>query len=450
MTGMLCSIVRAKLISVWIGPAGVGLFAIFNHALDMVSQTAQLSIRQSSVRTLSAASPSQQPSVISSIRWWCAILGLGGAAAMLAASPWLSIFSFGTTAWWWAFAALSVAVLGQVYVAGEQAIFQGRQQLKALARSAMWAVVAATALSAPMYYLMGIDSVVPTIILFPLCAVIATRALRCDPQPRLRQSHRANYAAGKEYMRLGLVMSISTIVSASVSYVFLSYLNSKSSEEVTGYYQAGYTILSQYVGVIFAALAMEYYPRLSAIAHAPGRMSVAVSHEISLILCVLTPMIVVFEACAVPVVHILYSSDYSATVPYITIGIGGAVFRAISYCMSFVIVARGDGRMYIATEASSALIFLGLSILLYSRAGLQGLGWAHVLWFVAYTLITAAAYRHYRLTIRRRAIAVCAAAIAICAAAIALRTLGWWQPLCLLPAAGALAIVARRKKRSLG
>lgn len=446
MTGMLCSMVRVKLISLWIGPAGVGLFAIFNQALEMASQTVQFNIRQSSVRNLSAASAADRGAVIASVRWWCRHLGLLGAVVMLVASPWLSLFSFGTTQWWWGFAALSVAVWCQVYLAGEQAVFQGLRQLKPLAHSSMWAVVVATLIAAPMYYYMGIDSVVPTILLFPLCGALAAVALRADPKPRVRQAARQSIAIGKDYMRLGLVMSVSTVVTSSASYIFLSYLNNEASATVTGCYQAGYTILYQYVGVIFSALGMEFYPRLARMLHSPRRMSMAVSHEMSLILCVLTPMVVVFEASADLVVRLLYSSAFVSTVPYITIGIGGAVLRAISYCMSFVIVARGDGKTYIFTEVGSAIIYLVLNVLMYKWWGLSGLGVAYILWFAAYTLLTGIAYARYRLTLSRKAVVIAVASIAIAALAILLRAQGWWQPLLALPLVPLLLLYARRPK----
>ena len=48
--GILCSVVRVKLAALWLGPAGVALFGIFNGAVDMVRSFSQLGLRSSSVR----------------------------------------------------------------------------------------------------------------------------------------------------------------------------------------------------------------------------------------------------------------------------------------------------------------------------------------------------------------------------------------------------------------
>lgn len=44
--GIICSVVRTKLIALWIGATGVGLFAIFNSMVDLMSSITQLNMRQ--------------------------------------------------------------------------------------------------------------------------------------------------------------------------------------------------------------------------------------------------------------------------------------------------------------------------------------------------------------------------------------------------------------------
>ena len=55
--GILCSIVRSKLVAIWIGPVGVGLFGIFNQALEMLNTATNLGVRQSSCLLYTSPSP---------------------------------------------------------------------------------------------------------------------------------------------------------------------------------------------------------------------------------------------------------------------------------------------------------------------------------------------------------------------------------------------------------
>lgn len=49
---LLCGVVRTKLVALWIGAAGVGLFSIYNSAIDLVVTVAMLGIAASAVRDI--------------------------------------------------------------------------------------------------------------------------------------------------------------------------------------------------------------------------------------------------------------------------------------------------------------------------------------------------------------------------------------------------------------
>lgn len=52
---LLCSVVRVKLVALWIGAAGVGLFGIYNSFIELMSVLTQLNVRDSSVRDIYGA-----------------------------------------------------------------------------------------------------------------------------------------------------------------------------------------------------------------------------------------------------------------------------------------------------------------------------------------------------------------------------------------------------------
>ena len=55
MLTIICSIVRNKLVSVWLGPSGMGLFGLYNSAIDMINVFSNMGLRTSSVRDISGA-----------------------------------------------------------------------------------------------------------------------------------------------------------------------------------------------------------------------------------------------------------------------------------------------------------------------------------------------------------------------------------------------------------
>lgn len=440
---IICSIVRAKLIAVFIGPAGVGLFAIFNTALDFISNTTQLNIRQSAVRDLSEAHPSRHPRLAGAVRWWASRLGLLGAVVMLAASPLLSWLSFADCSHWWQFALLAVAVLALSLASGEQAVMQGVGHLRSLARTGVAIAIIGIVLAAPLYYWLRIDSIIPSILLYAVVAAIVARAIQRQQAHDLPR--RESVQIGLGFLKLGAYLTVSTMAVTAASYIFISYLNNVADTQQVGIYQAGYQLIVRYVSLVFAAIGAEYYPRLVKVASKRRAASAMVSHEISVLMCVLAFFVVLFLAFDQLAVTLLYSSAFLDVLPMLHVGILGAVFQGISYCIAFMILARGDGRTYVLTDVSSAAIGLALNITMYSAWGLSGLGWSFVLWYLIYAaMVWAVCRRRYALRVSPKAIAIMASTVAICLAAVALRAIAWWCVLAMLIPAILLAIKAKR------
>ncbi len=112
---LLCSVVRIKLVALWIGAAGVGLFGIYNSFIELMSALTQLNVRDSSVRDI--AGPTTFRCVTASLvswRRWAAVLGLFGSLLTLALSPLLSRVTFGDDAHSGGFVWLSVVMLFQL------------------------------------------------------------------------------------------------------------------------------------------------------------------------------------------------------------------------------------------------------------------------------------------------------------------------------------------------
>ncbi len=88
--------------------------------------------------------------------------------------------------------------------------------------------------------------------------------------------------------------------------------------------------------------------------------------------------------------------------PFISWGVVGSIPKAVSWCMAYTIIARGDGRIYVLTEGLDAVLSVPLCVFAYARWGFAGLGAAYIAWYILYAAIVGAVYyRRYglRLTV---------------------------------------------------
>ena len=78
-----CSLVRNKLIAIFVGPAGMGLISLYLAATEMLGAVSRLSIDQSAVRDIAADASGQHVDEISAVvRRWSLWLGIAGALLM--------------------------------------------------------------------------------------------------------------------------------------------------------------------------------------------------------------------------------------------------------------------------------------------------------------------------------------------------------------------------------
>lgn len=429
---ILCSIIRTKLVAIWLGPAGIGLFGLYNSALDTISSLTQMGTGTGVIRSLAASPRQALPRLVAVVRRWGWGLGLLGALLTLVLSPWLSRITFGDETHTLGFIILSIAILLLTLSNNEGAVFQGLKKYSKLAKSSVAGAVVGLAVSIPMYYFWGLDSVLPSIMAY----VIATWAFKGlyrekVAPPSAPLSAKETFIEGREFATLGLFMTITVFATNAVSYIFMAYLNRMASTETAGFYQAGFTLVNRYVGIILAAIGMEYLPRLSEVHKSPRRIELFLSHEIILILLVVFPVVTVFIAADRLIVGLLYDRPFLIMLPFITWAIIGTIFRAWSWCIAFLVLAKNDGAMYLVTELISAGVAIGLNILCYNRFGINGLGYAYTIWYLLYLVEVWVVCRwRYGLKLRQSAVWLPIGIFAVCCAtAMARQTLDWWATL---------------------
>ena len=404
--GILCSIVRTKLVAMWIGPVGIGLFGLFNNALEMISTGTNLGIRSSSVRDISQAHDSTTPGLVAKmvavVRKWSLWLGLFGALVTLMLAPLLSELTFGDQSHLWGFVALSVAVLLSAITNGEYAVLQGSARLKRLASVTLWGTLTGLAVSIPLFYVLRERSILPSILAYAMALAAFAWLFRNKEYAKPQLSRRETFDMGKGFVKLGIFMTLGNFASILASYAFNAWLNMNAGTEAVGFYQAGYTLINKYTGLILTALGMEYYPRLSKVANSRLRLRAFVSQEINVAIAVMAPVVALFILLRELVVWILYTPEFNVILTFVSWGMIGTVLRTLSWCLAFTILAKGDGKTYLWTEVASAVINLVLNIVFYRWWGLTGLGIAFLVSYLLYTAIVAVVYfKMYRLSVSR-------------------------------------------------
>ena len=357
---VLLTLVRTKVVALLLGVDGVGLLGMFNNAISMVQSITGLGINQGGVKSLSSAEdPRKAAQIATLIRQMSLYAGLLGAVVVLALSPWLSQWSFGTRDFTGAYMWLACTILFDTLTKGELAIFQGFRRLRILAQANLLGASAGLLISLPIYYIWKTDGVVVAIILSSICGYFATLLFR-DKQKVPPLSVRQE---GKSIITIGAMLTISGFASTLVSYLFNIYLRSHGGLEDVGIYQSGFGLIDKYIGLIFVA------------------MQTVVS------LLILCPVITIFLPTAPLIVRLLLTKSFLPVIPFLSWAILGMIFKVVSTSMGYILIVKGAHRLFLGTELFSWSTILITNIIGYTVWGIEGIGIAFLFSYVCYLTV---------------------------------------------------------------
>jgi len=125
-------------------------------------------------------------------------------------------------------------------------------------------------------------------------------------------------------------------------------------------------------------------------------MKKLVTEQSVIAILLLTPIIVFFLVLAPYLIRILYSKEFLPIVPLVCWGILGMILKAVSWSMGYILIAKGDSKVFIRTSVGFNTLFLLINVLGYHFYGLEGLGITftinYVIHFLALKIITAKRY----------------------------------------------------------
>ena len=386
---ILIQIIKSKFVAVLLGPAGVGIMGLYQSGLQLVQQISSMGLANSAVRDVSEANGSNDiqkiAKIVTVVRKLVWITGLLGLIIVVCCSPMLSKFSFGNYDYTIPFIILSVTLLLDQLCAGQRVILQGMRRLKDLAKCTAFGATFGLITSVPLYYWLGIDGIVPTLILNSACALslswLYSRKIKVE---KVQLAPKQTLEQGKQMLVMGISMSLSGIFSSVVAYAIRGYIQGSGGVEQVGLFQAGFAIMTTYVGMVMNAIATDYYPRLAAINKDNEKCREAVSQQGEIGLMILAPMLTCCLVFMPVVLKILYSDSFLAANEYISWACLGMMLRLATWVISYLFVAKAESKLFLKLELSANIYYLVFSLIGYHFGELTGLGIAFAMEYVVY------------------------------------------------------------------
>lgn len=401
--GVCFGIARNKAMALILGPAGMGLAGDFNSIVDVVRTLAGMGVNTSGVRQIAEAVGSGDEQriarTVKTLRRVALLTGTLGALLLLALCIPVAKFTFDaeikikdmifdTHAQVVAIATLALAVLFADVSAGQTALVQGMRRIGDLAKINVLGALYGTVFSIPIIYFWGARGVVPSLICVAGMGILTSwwyaRKVKIAP---VKMERGQFVGETRALLKMGVVFMASALMTAGVAYLVRVIITKQISLDAAGYYQAAWVLGSFYIGYVLQAMGTDFYPRLTAVAHDKKECNRMVNEQTEVGLLLAGPGLIATLTFAGLLMHILYSKQFGdapVAVELLRWICLGMILKVVSWPMGFILIAKGERKLYFWTELLSNLMYVGFVWGGGRAFGLQGVGMAFFAMYLVY------------------------------------------------------------------
>jgi O-antigen/teichoic acid export membrane protein len=401
---ILINLVKSKIIAVYLGVIGVGIYGLLNSTLSIINAIAGLGLNYTATREIAQASYAEDKKEVNRIyaifSRWLYFSSLLGVIVIITFSSVLSQYSFGNKQYTWSFIWLSLTLFFNVLTVRNNTFLQGTRRLKEMAKGSIFGSTLGLLFSLPLYYLLGVNGIVPAMILAAISSfVVSYYFVYREKLERVKMSIRKTIVDGSDMVKFGLLMTISALLGTIVTFTINAYISRTGSLADVGLYNSAISISSQYVGLVFSAMVVDYFPRLASISSDEGKVREMVNQQSEMTLLIIMPLLVLLILTGPLIVKVLLTPEFNKIITFIRIMALGTVFQAAAYTISYIALAKGDKKIYFLYNAIGGnLVGLIFFISGYYLNGLNGLAVAltlhQILFFFIFIVVTKKLYNY--------------------------------------------------------
>ena len=380
---ILINLIRGKFVAILLGPDGMGIASLFTSSSNTIQKFASLGLNLAIVREMAESSRDKESAsafIALCLRILAATALLGGLVCILFARP-LSRLTFGNTDMTWQFMLLGFAVAFGIAGSGLLSMLQGLHEVKKLSKASVVGGLTGLFIGVPLYWLYGTRGIVPAMIvlsvaIFSFYYISLRNTVHFET---FKGSTREHAPIIRRMIGMGIILMASDLIGTCITYVINIFIRSLASDTEVGLYQAANSATAQYSGMVFTAMAMDYFPRLTKAAHDNTLMHSIVNRQSEIVSLIITPASCLLILTAPLVIELLFTRQFEPILPLMRWMGLGITLRALLMPMAYITFAKDNKRVFFYLEGIFGnLLTLTLSCVGFYFFGLIGLGYALV------------------------------------------------------------------------
>ena len=384
VANILIGLARAKIAAVLLGPAGIGLIGLFTNLVATASVVAGLGFGSVGTRQIAEASGRQDTNGVAAARralfFGTLILAVLGGIVFWSLRNLLAIHVLGDVTFSSEIGWLAIAVALTVASASQGALLNGLRRIGDMARVSVITAVFSTVAGILAIFWFGRAGVVAFVIATPFASfvighvyVLRLPKLSVGPTSIGQLSDQ-----WRTFTRLGATFMLASLVGTVGQLAVRTIVQRELGIDALGHFQATWAISMTYIGFVLGAMGTDYYPRLTAVMNDHSSVNRMVNEQSEVALLLAGPAFLAMVGLAPWIIETMYSKQFDPSAELLRWQVLGDILKVASWPLGFVLLAAGDGRAFLVTEALAMLVFSSISYFLLPVVGLNAVAIAFV------------------------------------------------------------------------
>lgn len=378
---VVIGLVRTKVAALILGPAGIGLVGILFNLISLASKLFAWGIGNVTTRQIALAGDDQAGVAAARKALMLVTLVLasaGGLTIFLAREP-IAALILQDPQWADEVGWLAVGVALLVATSFQNGLLTGMRRTGDVARVSVWSAFLGSLLGVGALLVWREAALLAFVLLAPAAtflvgAFFIARLPRPQAAPDLRSELGRHI---KALAGLGLAFTIGAVALTSGQFAVRTLIQRELGSIPLGHFQAAWVISANYIGFILAAMATDYYPRLTSVIHDRPAATDAVNQQAEISLLLSGPVLVGTVGLAPWLIPLLYTSEFLPAVDVLRWQIVGDLFRIAAWPLGFILLASGSGRAFVLVQISASALFVVATALLIPYVGIAAAGLAY-------------------------------------------------------------------------
>lgn len=386
---ILFSIIKNKVLAIYIGPTGLGRFGMLNDTMSFTATLALLGLSNSGVQAISEANTKGSEEVIkvyNSLSRFFISLALIFILIFIVIAPYISNYLVNDDYLTWPLRIVIFSLLFRVRSQVQNTLIVGLQKVRMLAKANIYNGLIVTAFSIPMAIIWKEQSIPYLIIIIPFVSwLISVTQVRKVLKELPKHRNRLSTKELKPIIYLGVATLYGGFLENIVNLLMKGGIIRNFNESYLGYYHVAIGITMMYISFITSSISNDYYPRLVAkISEGREAVSEFVNQQIGISMHLIMPVLLAMLTFSEEIIVLLFSKEFLTANSLIVYSIAGTLLKVISWPIAYVFLAHRSTKQYLVTEFIGNGSHLVLVFVAFYLDSFIFLGIAYILHYVIY------------------------------------------------------------------